>query len=60
MLIYTHSCVAVPSSLFTVRTVIGVILVPLAFLGLTSTFGFHISLKYCLHEDHLLVPPNFL
>ncbi len=36
MLVYSKSCVAVPSFLFTVRTVTGVIIMSLALLRLTS------------------------
>ncbi len=61
MLVCTKSRVAVPSFLFTVRTITGVIAVLLALLRLTSfLLAFHISLKHGLHEGHALIPPKLL
>jgi hypothetical protein len=60
MLVYSKSCVAEPSSLFTVKTVTGVIVAPLALLRLTGfLLAFHISLKHGLHEGHALITPKF-
>jgi hypothetical protein len=61
MLIYTKSCVAVPSSLFTVVTVTGVVVTFLTFLRLTGFFlAVCISLKHGLHEGHALIAPRLL
>jgi hypothetical protein len=61
MLVYTKSRVAVPSFLFTVRTVTGVIIGPLALLRLTGfLLAFHISLKHGLHKGHALIAPTLL
>jgi hypothetical protein len=61
MLVYTKSRVAVPSSLFTVGTVNGVVVTFLTFLRLTSfLLAFYISLKHGLHEDHALMAPRLL
>jgi hypothetical protein len=61
MLVYTKSCVTIPSFLFTVRTVTGVIVTFLTFLRLTGFLqAFHISLKHGLHEGHALIAPGFL
>ncbi len=61
MLDYTKSYVAVPSSLFTVGTVTGVIVAFLTLLRLTSFFlAFCISLKHGLHEGHALIVPRLL
>ncbi len=61
MLVYTKSCVAVPSSLFTVRTVTGVKVTFLMFLRLTGfLLVFCICLKHGLHEGHALIAPRLL
>jgi hypothetical protein len=61
MLVYTKSRVAVPSFLFTVGTVTGVIIMFLIFLRLASfLLAFHISLKHGLHESHALIAPRLL
>jgi hypothetical protein len=58
MLVYTKSCVAIPSFLFTVRTVIVALLV---LLRLTGFFlAFCISLKHGLHEGLALIAPRLL
>jgi hypothetical protein len=59
MLVYTKTRVAIPSFLFTVGTVTGVIIMPLALLRLTGyLLAFCINLKHVLHKNH--APPNFL
>jgi hypothetical protein len=61
MLVYTKSCVAVPSFLFTLGTVTGVIVMFLTLLRLTGFFlAFCISPKYGLHEGHALIAPKLL
>jgi hypothetical protein len=61
MLVYTKSRVAIPSSLFAVRTVTGVVVTFLTFLRLTGfILAFHISLKHGLHEGHALIAPRLL
>ncbi len=61
MLVYTKSCVAVPSFLFTVGTVTGVIVAPLALLRFTGfLLAFHISLEHGLHKGHALIAPKLL
>jgi hypothetical protein len=61
MLVYTKSRVAVPSFLFTVGTVTGVIVTFLTFLRLIGSLPvFYISLKYGLHEGHALIAPRLL
>jgi hypothetical protein len=61
MLVYTKSRVALPSSLFTVGTVTGVVVMFLTFLRLTGfLLVFHISLKHGLHEGHALIAPRLL
>jgi hypothetical protein len=62
MLVYTKCCVAIPSFLFTVRTVTGAIVTFLTFLRLTGfLLAFHISLKHGLHEGHdALIAPRLL
>jgi hypothetical protein len=61
MLVYTKSCVAVPSFLFTVRTVTGVITALLALLRLTGfLLAFCISLEHGLHKGHALIVPKLL
>ncbi len=60
-LVYTKSRVAIPSFLFAVRTVTGVVVTFLTFLRLTSfLLAFHISLEHGLHEDHALIAPRLL
>ncbi len=50
-----------PSFLFTVGTVTGVIVTFLTFLRLTGFFlAFHISLEHGLHEGHALIAPRLL
>jgi hypothetical protein len=59
MLVYTKSRVAVPSSLFAVGTVTGVIVTFLTFLRLTGfLLAFCISLKCGLHEGRALIAPR--
>ncbi len=61
MLVYTKSRVALPSSLFTVGTVNGVIVMFLTFLRLTGfLLFFYISLEHGLHEGHALITPRLL
>jgi hypothetical protein len=61
MLVYTKSRVDVPSFLFTIGTVTGVVVMFLTFLRLTGFFlAFHISLKHGLHEGHALIAPRLL
>jgi hypothetical protein len=60
MLFYDDSHVVAPSFPFTVGTTTTVILMLLAYLGLTSIHGFCISLKPGLHEGHLLLAPILL
>ena len=61
MLVYTKSCVAVPSFLFTIGTVTGVIVMFLTFLRLTGfLLAFYISLEHGLHEGHVPIAPRFL
>jgi hypothetical protein len=61
MLVYTKTRVTVPSFLFTVRTVTGVIIAFLTLLRLTGFFlAFCISLKHGLHEGHALFAPRLL
>jgi hypothetical protein len=61
MLVYTKSCVLVPSFLFTVGTVTGVIVTFLTFLRFTGfLLTFYISLKHGLHEGHALITPRLL
>jgi hypothetical protein len=55
------SHVALPSFLFTVRTVTGVIVALLALLRLTGfLLAFRISLEHGLHEGHALIAPRLL
>ncbi len=59
MLVYTKSRDAVPSSLFTVESVTGVVVTFLMLLRLTSfLLAFCISLKHGLHEGHALIAPR--
>jgi hypothetical protein len=61
MLVYTKSCVAVPSFLFTIGTVTGVIgtfLMLLRFAGFL--LAFRISLEHGLHEGHALIALKLL
>jgi hypothetical protein len=61
MLVYTKSCVTVPSSLFTVGTVTGVVVTFLTLLRLTGfLLAFCICLEHGLHEDHALIAPRIL
>jgi hypothetical protein len=61
MLVYTKSRVAVPSFLFTVRTVTGVIIMPLVLLRLTGfLLALHTSLKHGLHKSHAFIAPKLL
>ncbi len=61
MLVYTKSCVTVPSSLFTVRTVTGVVVTFLTLLRLTGfLLAFCISLKQGLHEPNALIATRSL
>ncbi len=61
MLVYTKSPVAVPSFLFAVGTVTGVVVTFLTFLRLTGfLLAFHISLKHGLHEGCALIAPRLL
>jgi hypothetical protein len=61
MLVYTKICVAVPSFLFTVGTVTGVIVTLLTLLRLTGfLLAFCISLKHDLHKGHVLIAPRLL
>jgi hypothetical protein len=61
MLVYTKSRVALPSFLFTVGTVTGVVVIFLTFLRLTSFFlAFYISLVHGLHEGHARITPRLL
>jgi hypothetical protein len=60
-LVYTKYHVAVPSFLFTVRTVIAVIIALHLLLKLTGFLtGFCISLEYVLHKNHALIAPKLL
>jgi hypothetical protein len=61
MLVYTKSRVAVPSFLFTVGAVTGVIVMFLTFLRLTGfPLAFYISLDHGLHEGHALIASRLL
>jgi hypothetical protein len=61
MLVYTKSGVAIPSFLFTVGTVTGVVIAPLALLRLTGfLLAFHMSLKHGLQKSHALIAPKLL
>jgi hypothetical protein len=56
---YTKSRVTIPSFLFTVGTVTGVIVTFLALLRLTGfLLAFRKSLKHGLHEGHALIAPR--
>ncbi len=60
-LVNTKSHVSVPSFLFNVRTVTGVIVARLALLRLTGfLLAFHISLEHGLHEGHAFITPKLL
>jgi hypothetical protein len=61
MLVYIKSRVAVPSFLFAVGTVTGVVVTFLTFLRLTGfLLAFHISLEHGMLEDHALIAPRLL
>jgi hypothetical protein len=61
MLVYTKSRVAVPSFLFTVGTVTGVIVALLMLFRHTGFLqAFCISLDHGLHEGHALISPRLL
>ncbi len=61
MLFYTKSHVAVPSFLFTVGTVTGVIFAPLALLRHAGfLLAFCKSLQHGLHKSRALVAPKLL
>jgi hypothetical protein len=61
MLVYILLRVALPSFLFTIGTVPGVVVMFLMFLRLTGFFlAFHISLEHGLHEGHALIAPRLL
>ncbi len=61
MLVYTKSRVTVTSSLFTVKTVTGVIVRFFTLLWLTGfLLAFYISLKHGLHEGHAHIAPRLL
>jgi hypothetical protein len=61
MLVYTKSHVAIPSFLFTVKTVTGVIIAHLALLRHTSfLIGLYMGLEHGLHNGHTLIAPKFL
>jgi hypothetical protein len=61
MLVYTESCVAVPSFLFTVGNITGVIVTLLMLFRITGfLLAFCISLKHGLHEGHALIAPRVL
>jgi hypothetical protein len=61
MLAYSKSCVVVPSFLFTVRTVTGLIVTPLVLLRLTSfLLALRIRFKHGLHEGHARIAPKLL
>jgi hypothetical protein len=59
MLVYTKSRVTVPSSLFTVGTVTGAVVMFFTLLRLTGfLLAFCTSLKHGLHEGHALITPT--
>ncbi len=61
MLVYIQLRVAVPSFLFTIETVTGVVVTFLTFLRLTGFFlAFYISLEHGLHEGCVLIAPRLL
>ncbi len=60
MLVYTKTRVAIPSILFTVGTVTGVIIALLALLRLTSFLGLYIGLEHGLHKGHAIIAPRLL
>jgi hypothetical protein len=61
MLVYIYPRVAVPSFLFTIGTVTGVVVTFLTFLRLTGfLLAFYISLEHGLHEGHALITPRLL
>jgi hypothetical protein len=52
--------IVLPSFLFTVKTVTGVIVTHLMLLRLTSFLSLLIGLKHDLHEGHRFITPKFL
>jgi hypothetical protein len=61
MLVYTKSYVAIPSFLFTVGTITGVIVALLTLFRLTGfLLAFCISLEHGLHEGHALIASRLL
>ena len=61
MLVYTKTRVAVPSFLFTVGTVTGVIVALLALFRLSGfLLAFCISLEHGLHKSHALIASKLL
>ncbi len=59
MLVHTKSHVAIPSFLFTVGTVIGIIIALCVLLRLTGfLIGFCINLEHVLHKGHALIVPK--
>ncbi len=61
MLVYIKSRVAIPSFLFAVGTVTGVVATFFVYLRLTGfLLAFHISLKHGLHEGHALIASRLL
>jgi hypothetical protein len=61
MLVYIQLRVTVPSFLFTIGTVTGVVVTFLRLLRLTGfLLAFYISLECGLHEDYALIAPRLL
>jgi hypothetical protein len=61
MLVYSKSNFPIPSFLFTVKTVTGVIVALLTLLRLTGfLLAFSISLKHGPHKGHALIAPRLL
>jgi hypothetical protein len=58
--VYTKTCVAGPSSLFSVGTVTRVMITLLVLLRLTSFLSLYIGLEHGLHKCHSLVTPKLL
>ncbi len=59
-LVYTKTCVKAPSSLLSVGTTTGVIVMFFMLLGLTSFLRLYIGLEHGLHEGHSLIAPKLL